>query len=168
MSLGENIRQYRKQSNLSMKALGKAIGVSEQAISQYELDKRTPNMEILLKISSALKVPVQQLYPDFSVSDLVPKSNDSPQLSYEELINMIETDTINHYKSTNVVNLINECGITTNFYNDSDGVHIKLSYKNLSFTLSQESLDDLLKDIKSAVIKCVLLSEVYNTINTDH
>ena len=34
-----------------MKALGRLIDISEQAISQYELGKRTPSLDILIKLS---------------------------------------------------------------------------------------------------------------------
>lgn len=55
--LGHNIRLIRKSCNITMKALGSLVGVSEQAISQYERGLREPGIEILNKISHALDFP---------------------------------------------------------------------------------------------------------------
>lgn len=61
MDTGNRIRKVRKFNNLSMKELGKMIGVSEQAISQYERGLRKVPLEVLFKISDALDVSVTYL-----------------------------------------------------------------------------------------------------------
>lgn len=61
MKTGELIRKYRKSKKITMKALGEEIGVSEQAISQYERGTRKPSLEILIKISDALNVSINDL-----------------------------------------------------------------------------------------------------------
>lgn len=57
MNLGENIRFYRKERGYSSKKLGEKIGVSPQAILQYERGERTPNIDTIKKIANALNVP---------------------------------------------------------------------------------------------------------------
>lgn len=56
-----NIRKARRAKNISMKELGKIVGVSEGAISHYELGQRQASYEMLLKIGEALDVSVSYL-----------------------------------------------------------------------------------------------------------
>ena len=59
--MGNRIREIRKEHNLTMKQLGKMIGVAESTISQYETGKRQPDNETLLKLGEVLKVTVGYL-----------------------------------------------------------------------------------------------------------
>lgn len=61
MKTGEKIRKIRKQQKLSMKELGKRIGLSEQAISQYERGVRNISLEVLYAIANALNVSIEDL-----------------------------------------------------------------------------------------------------------
>ena len=61
MNVGEKIRKIRKQQKLSMKELGKRIGLSEQAISQYERGVRNISLEVLYAIANALNVTYTDL-----------------------------------------------------------------------------------------------------------
>lgn len=54
MGMGETLRSLRIKEGLTMKELGLKVGVTEQAISQYELNKREPSDEILFKILETL------------------------------------------------------------------------------------------------------------------
>lgn len=61
MNTGELIRKYRKEKKMTMKELGENVGVSEQAISQYERGLRKISLETLIKISNVLNVSVNTL-----------------------------------------------------------------------------------------------------------
>lgn len=61
MTVGENIRKYRKDANLTQKKLGELSGTSETTIKQYELGKRQPKLEMLYKISIALGIGIEKL-----------------------------------------------------------------------------------------------------------
>ena len=63
-SLGSNIRKCRQGKKMTMKQLAAIVGVSEQAISQYELGKRTIKIELLRKIATALNVPLADFVLD--------------------------------------------------------------------------------------------------------
>ncbi|PIH05214.1 helix-turn-helix domain-containing protein [Clostridium combesii] len=63
MNIGENIRRIRKSKGLTMKQLGEKINMSEQAISQYERNLRTPNTKLLFKIANVLEIPPESLDP---------------------------------------------------------------------------------------------------------
>ena len=60
MDIGAKIRAYRKQIPLTTKELGRLIDISEQAISQYELEKRTPSLEILINLSKVFSISYDQ------------------------------------------------------------------------------------------------------------
>lgn len=60
-TLGKRIRKYRKASGMTMKELALKLDLSEQAISQYERDKREPNILILKEISRILKINITDL-----------------------------------------------------------------------------------------------------------
>lgn len=52
MSIGENIRKYRKESNLTQKELATKIGLSLTSICNYENNKREPNATIIKSVSN--------------------------------------------------------------------------------------------------------------------
>ena len=71
MNIGDIIRSQRKRKNLTQAELGKACGLSESAIRNYELGNRVPNEATITKISSALSVSpsVFSIIPTDSVRD---------------------------------------------------------------------------------------------------
>lgn len=48
MSFGANLREIRKQKNISQEGLAELLNVSRQAISKWEQDLGYPEMEKLL------------------------------------------------------------------------------------------------------------------------
>ena len=54
--LSKKIRAIRKQKGLTIKEVAKFVGVSEQAISQYERGIREPNLSTIDRIAEALNV----------------------------------------------------------------------------------------------------------------
>lgn len=84
------IREVRKSRGLTMKQLGKKIGVTESAISQYETDKRQPDSVTLLKLSNLFDVSVDYLLG--AATDKKEQPTVSDELSDAvsmELLNMI-------------------------------------------------------------------------------
>ncbi len=61
MSVGENIRKFRKQKGLTQKKLGELSNINEVQIRQYELGKANPKIETIEKIANALEVNVMAL-----------------------------------------------------------------------------------------------------------
>ena len=70
-----NIRKIREMRKLTMKELGKKVGVSESAIGYYETGKREPRYEMCLRIAEALEC---------SYYDLIGLPVNTFQLSSEE------------------------------------------------------------------------------------
>lgn len=62
MGISKQINYYREKINMSKSELARQIGVSPSYITMLENgDKTNPSMEIILKISKALKVNVSEL-----------------------------------------------------------------------------------------------------------
>ena len=56
MSIGDRIREARKEKGWSQAQLGKELGVKQQMIAQYENKKRNPNADTISKIAELLEV----------------------------------------------------------------------------------------------------------------
>lgn len=61
MSIGKSIRYYREQKDVSQQWLANAIGVSKMTVSNFESDKRYPNVEMVKKICKALGITIGKL-----------------------------------------------------------------------------------------------------------
>lgn len=61
MSIGQKIRQFRKESKLTQEQLAKKSNVSLMTIRRYEKDERSPNIDILKKIAETLNVDISML-----------------------------------------------------------------------------------------------------------
>lgn len=60
--LGRRIRELRKTRKLSQSELAEATGLSDNFIALLEQGKRSPSLETLEKIASALKAPYDELF----------------------------------------------------------------------------------------------------------
>ena len=60
MIKGERIRRFRKRRNMTLKALGMAVGLPESSadvrMAQYEAGTRSPKSELVEKLAEALAV----------------------------------------------------------------------------------------------------------------
>ena len=70
MTVGERIRNARKNAGLTQKQLGEKCGIAEPTIRRYELGKLNPKYETLKKIASALEVPISYLIGSPPFADL--------------------------------------------------------------------------------------------------
>lgn len=79
MSIGDNIKKLRKEKNYTQKQLAEMSGIATITLQQYELGKRTPQTEQLIKLSSALQVDINSLLEDSDSPMLkAMKSSNSP------------------------------------------------------------------------------------------
>ena len=85
MTTGERIKEARKYRRMTQKQLAEAADVATDTIQQYELGKREPRYEILIRICKALNIsilvfllpgstPIQYLTPE-AVNDEINKRN---------------------------------------------------------------------------------------------
>ena len=64
MTLGEKIKEARKQSGLSQEQLAEKMSVSRSAIAKWETDKGLPDIDNLKALASFLNVSVDYLLDD--------------------------------------------------------------------------------------------------------
>ena len=64
MSFSENLKQIRKEFNLSQEELAEMLDVSRQAISKWEQGQGYPEVEKLLLLSSKLNISLDALMSD--------------------------------------------------------------------------------------------------------
>lgn len=57
MSIGSNIKNLREMHFLSQTGFGEILGVSDKAVSTWELDLKTPRMGTIQKISDHFNIP---------------------------------------------------------------------------------------------------------------
>jgi transcriptional regulator with XRE-family HTH domain len=68
-SLGEYIRQQRRNAQYSLRQLAEAAGVSNPYLSQIERGLRKPSAEILQQIAKALRISAETLYVQAGILD---------------------------------------------------------------------------------------------------
>ena len=61
IQLVKNLKRYRTARKLTQKELGKMLNISRQAYSNYETDKRTPDLDLLLKIAQIYNITLDDL-----------------------------------------------------------------------------------------------------------
>ena len=61
MTIGQNIRVYRKQRGLTQAQLGALCGISGASIGSYEKGATLPKRRVVEKIAAALDVPAERL-----------------------------------------------------------------------------------------------------------
>lgn len=59
--INKNIKEFRRKRGLTQKQLADLLGVSQNAVYNWENGKRQPKLDTLRKISQALGVPVTEL-----------------------------------------------------------------------------------------------------------
>lgn len=81
--MGERIRARRKELKIRQAALGKMVGVSNVAISQWERSETEPNGENLLALANALKCsPDYLMKGEGSLSNIAYHSRHDPRGSF--------------------------------------------------------------------------------------
>ena len=68
-TLGEFLREQRKNAQLSLRQLADQAGVSNPYLSQIERGVRKPSAEILLQIAKGLRISAEQLYVHAGILD---------------------------------------------------------------------------------------------------
>jgi len=91
--IGERIRQARKASGLSMRALAQQAGISAMAISKYENNQSTPSSGVLLGLARALGVRTEYFFRPIQVELRAVEYRKHAKLP-KKILNQIEGDVI--------------------------------------------------------------------------
>jgi len=55
LTLGENVKRYRKQRGLTQKEVALIAGISGATVSEIESETKPPSMKMLKKLATALR-----------------------------------------------------------------------------------------------------------------
>lgn len=61
MNFGEQIKKIRKDRNLTQQGIAEKLGISRQAVSNWENDKNLPDIEMLIKMSQVFHITLDEL-----------------------------------------------------------------------------------------------------------
>jgi transcriptional regulator with XRE-family HTH domain len=64
---GDNLKSIRKQKRMTQRELSGLTGLSEAALSQFEKNKRQPNLKSLKLLCSALRLSYAELFGEVKV-----------------------------------------------------------------------------------------------------
>ncbi len=88
IDIGKNIAKYRKRRHMTQEELGAVIGVSNQAVSKWELQSSLPDVTLLPDICQALGITLDALYGMEQAEPPRIAADDFPQKSYENLFRL--------------------------------------------------------------------------------
>ena len=94
MSVGQVIRQLRKEKNMSQADLAYATGLSKGAISMYELDERRPKIETLEVLADYFNVDMNFLTGRSSTTTIISPAP-APSLSPDQKDLLDKYDVLN-------------------------------------------------------------------------
>ena len=102
MTLGEKIRELRKERGFSQSLLEKHSGVNAKLLSKYETGRIIPTADTLKRIAEGL-----QISADYLLFDNVPKRGLSPLKDLELFELFVEVENMEAENKSMIKNLIN-------------------------------------------------------------
>lgn len=88
MTFANNLERIRKDKKVSQARLAKALGVTQQMISNYEKGLSSPNIEVLIKIADFFNISIDFLV-GHKVKEDVSLSPQSRLVHYKESFSQI-------------------------------------------------------------------------------
>ncbi|WP_312712840.1 helix-turn-helix domain-containing protein [Proteiniclasticum ruminis] len=64
VTIGDNIRKYRKKKNLTQKELGDIVRISNTYLSDMEIGRTNPSIKTLKRIAKGLEISYVDLLKD--------------------------------------------------------------------------------------------------------
>ena len=98
MGIGKNIEKYRKRKNLMQKELATLLGVTPQAVSNYESDISSPKEPILFKILDVLEITPNELFTgiDETKKSPAPEGTEDEEQAIDELEEELRSVLLKH------------------------------------------------------------------------
>lgn len=126
MNIGNNIKQLRKDNNLTQKQLATMLNLSTATIQSYELNRRTPPIDVLQKITSLFSIDLASLIKQNSSSEVSFATSEFSLFS--DLVNEIlnKKDKYSTEDIYQILRLLRECLKTANDNNSFSEIIIDL------------------------------------------
>lgn len=94
MNIGNKIAYYRKKMNITQETLAQALGVTNQAVSKWELDQACPDIQLLPALADFFGVTIDSLFgrESFPTQQELPKKGIFG-MSFDDLFTKEPTET---------------------------------------------------------------------------
>lgn len=90
MNLSDNIKQIRKEHNLSQEALAEKLGVSRQSVSKWESGQAYPEMDKVLQICNMFNISIDELmHEDIKTVKEAKESKNNSKKLVDDFLNFI-------------------------------------------------------------------------------
>lgn len=149
-TLGDRIKQLRKDSKLTQKELGDKLNVGKSTISQYENNINTPDIDTLKKISKIFDVPVDYLLGNTNIKNISMNSIFSGVGGLTSLIDVLKLNSAS-FPSENekeagtimlsIINTLIDTGALTEDNFNEDTLNIIKSALNMYIKSRKRSTD---------------------------
>lgn len=83
MKFNERLKAYRKKAGLSQEQFASALNVKQYNVSDYEVGRSEPSIELLIKIAKILEISIDELLGN----DNAPLSVEGKEKNLLEVIN---------------------------------------------------------------------------------
>lgn len=145
MSIGDNIKKYRKLNKLTQKELGEKIGKKAITVRQYESGYIEPPTSVLMKIGEVLNVSTEKLINDSgSEISLPPVTSETAKL-VEKALGIVDIEYTQEEKEALTLTDALDILLKRNGYDIS------------SFTASET--DVIIKNLENLVVLMANLKE---------
>ena len=98
-TLGETIREYRMERNMTQEFVAESLGVSRQAVSKWENGRAMPDSSLMLDLCKELKITVNDL-----LSGEVVSVNNYNENSEKIILEMVKEKEQSRYISPLIIN----------------------------------------------------------------
>ena len=160
MTLGEKIKQLRKERGFSQTVLEQRSGVNSKLLSKYENGRIIPTADTLRKIATGLEISA-----DYLLFDNVPKNGLSPLKDLELFEMFQEVEGMDQENKKMIKNLINAVivrnkvqGVLTPAYEEPWEDRMKKTLSKFRDRAKEYSEEDILRIVEDAV-KAVRVDE---------
>ena len=145
MSIGDNIKKYRKLNKLTQKELSEKIGKNERTIRGYEANDTIPPTSVLIKIGEVLNVSTEKLINDSgSEISLPPVTSETAKL-VEKALGIVDIEYTQEEKEALAL---------------TDALNILLKRNGYDITsFSASEADVIIKNLENLVVLMANLKE---------
>ena len=145
MSIGDNIKKYRKLNKLTQKELSEKIGKNERTIRGYEANDTIPPTSVLIKIGEVLNVSTEKLINDSgSEISLPPVTSETAKL-VEKALGIVDIEYTQEEKEALTL---------------TDALNILLKRNGYDITsFSASEADVIIKNLENLVVLMANLKE---------
>lgn len=96
MSISDNIKRIREEHKLTQEEFGKIAGVTDKAVSTWELGIKAPRMGTVQKISEYFNIPKSAILDDIAKEDI--NLETAPRTSTATYLAPLEQELINDFR----------------------------------------------------------------------